>query len=208
MWSSFVESVRSFEGALRVIALDDSADAEVSEEIADILNSGARGTNVEVEHVVHPKNLGQRRSLEIGFSKIKGAAYIHLQEDWVFAAGTPWIEHSAELLGAGIADIVWLRQHPQAMPEPCRHGEIEYRAIQSPWPGPGDNHPWHGFTYNPGLRRTVYSHTAPDTTERTVDHWFDQLGGRAVLLMPPVVEHIGDGHRSTRSIRGKHPSDA
>ena len=95
-------------------------------------------------------NLGQIKSIDIAYSQVKMPYIFHCEDDWEFYK-PGFIETSLDILRQDPAVLcVWLRAHDDTMGhqiEILPHGRYNYMALNF------DRY-WHGFTFNPGLRRT------------------------------------------------------
>lgn len=159
-----------------------------------------------VNLIVNEKNIGQVASIDKGYSFVKTPYIFHLEDDWEFYRDH-FIEKSLAILEYDKKIMqVWLRElydtntHPVES-EICYLKDIIYRYLQTN--ALGGN--WHGFTWNPGLRRlSDYKLVAPFSairedgdfnalTECHVGQKFFELGFRAVILEQGYVKHIGYG---------------
>jgi GT2 family glycosyltransferase len=167
-----------------------------------------------VEFRYNPKRVGQIRSADIAYTDADTPYIFHLEEDWDFYR-FGFIERSMEILeDRGNIICVWLRAHndvnghrPEPIPYRSGPSDIEYRVL--PY-----NHAriWHGFTFNPSLRRRSdwkahggYAAIAsfiperPWEAEAKIGHYYMRKGFRAAILDPDgYVRHTGDN----RGIRG------
>jgi len=167
-----------------------------------------------VEFRYNPKRVGQIRSADIAYADADTPYIFHLEEDWEFYRGG-FIERSMEVLEVRPDFIcVWLRAHNDTNGHPIaplqlRVGGVgaEYRIIRY-------NHAniWHGFTFNPSLRRksdweahggytklATFNPKRPWESEAAIGHYYMRHCFRAAILSEKgYVRHIGDN----RGIRG------
>lgn len=145
--------------------------------------------------------VGQSRAIDLGYSLVRTAYVFHCEDDWEFyRAG--FIEKSLDVLRVDLACMnVWLRAwddtngHPFRFKSDCRtHGILEtgYLGV------------WHGFAWNPGLRRTgdmrkflplteVYDKPGAHG-EVLMNKRFFEAGYHAVVLDEGgYVRHLGTG---------------
>src|SRR5262249_43460816 len=103
--------------------------------------------------------LGQIAAIDRAYALVDTPYIFHCEEDWEFYE-TGFIEASMTILEANRNVItVWLRAHDDTNGHPldenflgiaktsCGH-EVKYKKIALDYEGC-----WHGFTFNPGLRR-------------------------------------------------------
>jgi GT2 family glycosyltransferase len=95
-------------------------------------------------------NLGQIKSIDVAYSHVKTPYIFHCEDDWEFYK-PGFIEASLDILKQDPAVVcVWLRAHDDTMShtiERLPHGRYNYMSLNF-------DRFWHGFTLNPGLRRT------------------------------------------------------
>lgn len=106
-----------------------------------------------IEWISTGENVGQMAAIDYAYSRV-GTPYIfHLEDDWEFFR-SGFIEKSLAILRAEPKCLqVWIRplddmnDHPLVGHE-FRTGEIPWRRLAY-----GHYGVWHGFSFNPGLRR-------------------------------------------------------
>jgi glycosyltransferase involved in cell wall biosynthesis len=107
-------------------------------------------SNVKFIHT--GENVGQTRAVDYAYSFVKTELIFHCEDDWQFYAGG-FIEESKEILKReSKCLLVWLRAHNDTNQHPHKDGimALDCRGV------------WHGFTFNPALRRTSdYKFVAP-----------------------------------------------
>jgi hypothetical protein len=156
--------------------------------------------------------VGQIAAIDYAYSFVGTPYVFHLEDDWEFDAGG-FIEHSLELLEHLPCCIqVWLRalhdtnHHPLGKEMETAAG-IHFRKVQR-----GYLDKWFGFSFNPGLRRTIdydrlgkygchvnYDRVLPVEAECGLSQLYDKLGFYAVALAENsgagYVRHIGFARR-------------
>jgi hypothetical protein len=158
------------------------------------------------------KRIGQIRSIDYAYSLVKTKYIFHCEDDWEFYH-CGFIEPSLELLKLDPKILqVWLRErndtngHP-VLPQKYLHNGISYQFMAYGYVG------YHGFSFNPGLRRLSdyelikpYSSVPYDNTmpfkgsrfyapEMEISEFYKNLGYKAAILENGFVKHIGDNHR-------------
>ena len=106
--------------------------------------------------------VGQIRAIDMAYAHVDSEYIFHCEDDWEFYAGG-FIEKSLEVLSGNRAVLqVWLRalndtnRHP--IRSPLLHAKgVPYRLMQTNFAS-DEWGTWHGFTFNPGLRRTSDAH--------------------------------------------------
>ena len=166
-----------------------------------------------VEFRYNPKRVGQIRSADIAYADADTPYIFHLEEDWEFYRGG-FIEASLDVLEERANIIcVWIRSEKDTnghRPDPIVYGARNgqnYKVM--PY-----NHAnlWHGFTFNPSLRRksdweahggytklATFNPKRPWESEAAIGHYYMRHCFRAAILSEKgYVRHIGDN----RGIRG------
>ena len=162
----------------------------------------------EVDFTVlhNEQQLGQMKSIERAYQEVKCDYIFHMEDDWVFYR-KGFIEDSFKVLNSDEKIMtVWLREttdtngHP-VLPElhKVSDNSIDYQLMMTNHKK-GDKS-WHGFTFNPGLRRLAdYQLIAPMSDypgEMEVSDIYHQHGFKAAIFPEGFVEHIGY-HRGIR----------
>jgi len=182
------------------IIVDDSGNHEVHEELK-------RSYPIETL-ILNDKNIGQIASIDKGYEQVKTPYLFHVEDDWEFYR-QGFIEKSLAILESDPKILqVWLREHydtnthpidPEiyTLPSGLQYKLMQINALQA----------WHGFTWNPGLRRlSDYKLVAPFSaimedgdfnalTECHIGQKYFELGFRAAILMDGYVKHIGYGQQ-------------
>lgn len=155
--------------------------------------------------IYNESNIGQVASIEKVYSMIDTPYIFHCEEDWEFYS-PGFIEKSFDVLEKDPSVItVWLRAHSDVNGHPIESKDQGgYRYMESDT----SRHPYYGFTFNPGLRRTSdYQCVAPWKETCSRPHFDDKewlfepdiailyksRGYRAAILTNPhgFVRHIG-----------------
>jgi hypothetical protein len=162
-----------------------------------------------VEWIENELKLGQIKSIDKMYSKINTEYIFHCEEDWFFTKES-FIEKSLEILENDTKIVnVWLRNlhdtngHP-VEDEIFNANGVNYRLLSL-----GYLNVWHGFSFNPGLRRlSDYNLIKPYfglvdikiinsgvyiDFEAEAGIKYKELGFRSVILTEKHVEHIGWG---------------
>ncbi len=147
--------------------------------------------------------LGQLRSIDRAYSLVKTDYIFHCEDDWLFYR-SGFIENSFSILLENEKVInVWLREqndtndHPLETTVHQTSDGINYTYLE-----PGFQGGFHGFTFNPGLRRTKdydlikpYSNW-PDEIDLSNEYYL-KYQFRGVILLDGYVRHLGS-HRKIR----------
>lgn len=109
---------------------------------------------VSTKFIVNDQNIGQIQSIDKAYKEVNTPYIFHCEDDWEFFK-SGFIEESFKILDADNKVItVWLRSHSDTMRHPIeqvitKNNNVEYYYLTIGYLGK-----WHGFTLNPGLRRT------------------------------------------------------
>lgn len=198
-----LESFRQFNTypVAECILIEDSGKAGCNEHLQALLP-------FPVRTLYNPRNLGQIPSVDIAYGYVRTPFIFHCEDDWeFFRAG--FIEDSLAILNKDPKVLnVWLRAHDDTNGHPIEdkdRGGYRYMAQHYA-------NCWHGFTFNPGLRRTrncMRLHPycdldvlIPKGKEQLSIHgevdlsiYFKLLGYRGAITLNEggYVRHIGDG---------------
>lgn len=168
----------------------------------------------QLEIMANQQQLGQIASVDRAYQQVTTPWIFHCEDDWQFTA-SGFMGHSLDIM-QDRADIitVWLRcwtdtnGHPLDPPRPTE----PFRLLADTYRGK-----WHGFTFNPGLRRLGdYHKLAPfsglaclpfsppkrrkphqwQLGEADISMHYHRLGYRAAISARPegYVQHRGDDH--------------
>lgn len=153
------------------------------------------------------EQLGQMRSIEKAYSHVKTNYIFHCEDDWEFYR-PHFIEDSLEVLDYNHKIVtIWLREQNDTNGHDINKdiytcgNNIQYQELKTNFVKYEGASAWHGFTFNPGLRRTSdYKIIAPISDyqgEREVSEKYYQLGYKAAIFKTGYVKHIGF-HRGIR----------
>jgi hypothetical protein len=150
--------------------------------------------------IINKERKGQVYSIDKAYSYVTTPFIFHCEDDWEFYK-SGFIERSLEILtNNGHILQAWLREQQDTNGHPVEKREdLSYDLMALDW---GDK--WHGFSWNPGLRRlsdykTIdnYSKYQEETlaigTEAVLNKIYKDLGFRAAILREGYVKHIGEG---------------
>lgn len=178
-----------------VLVAEDSGDKRVFDVVQQFI-----GKFPEIEVIVNDPPLGQVKSIDKMYSRIKTEWIFHCEDDWEFFADG-FIEKSFLILDEfDQYSMVSLRDREkfgadQFFPGPHSVSGVEFFAID-----PSARPIWAGLSFNPGLRRMQdykvvgpYADLAVIALERHVSYCYQELGYSIVHLAEPAVRHIGAG---------------
>lgn len=104
--------------------------------------------------IKNEKNLGQIRSIDRAYQAVKSDYIFHCEDDWEFYR-SGFMEESLRILEAASHIVcVWIRSHNDTNGHPIARevyktaDGMPYQLLSTSYRGV-----WHGFTFNPGLRR-------------------------------------------------------
>jgi FkbM family methyltransferase len=158
--------------------------------------------------------IGQIAAIDIAYATVNTEFIFHCEDDWEFTA-PGFIEKSLKVLRHNDSILqVWIRALDDTNTHPILDyllmaEEVPYRLLKWDHDG-GDTRIWHGFSFNPGLRRRrdyrlLGSFALLDPTrskrgyevEMAAAEFFRQRGFFAAILADEkgkgYVRHIGDG---------------
>ncbi|MES1926322.1 glycosyl transferase [Salinisphaera sp. T31B1] len=182
----------------KAILVEDSADADtyarVRVDFADMFD----------EVLCNDPKKGQIASIDHAYAHVDTPYIFHCEDDWLFLRGG-FIEESLSVLERDPSLItVWLRELWDTNKHRIER-DIHYtpKGVMYRNVAVEDELDWHGFTFNPGLRRlSDYQRIQPFTAvghEYEINKRYWELGYHAAILERGAVEHLG--HR--RSERKK-----
>jgi hypothetical protein len=185
-----------------MIVIDDSGNEDVQQEIADYLDAVRFKNRYGVRFLKNKENIGQVRSIDKAYTEVTTPYIFHCEEDWEFykhgfmERSIDVLEHDKNIM------MVWLREVTDTNGQPVEQevhsvNETAYRLVSQGFQGI-----WHGFTWNPGLRRTEdYNKVKPFSqygenheaaiAECLVGQEYHKLGYRGAILTEGYVKHIG-----------------
>jgi len=192
----------------RYIIIDDSASVKTQKEIEDYVTL----FDVDMMFIFNKTNIGQVNSIDSAYSFVDTDYIFHCENDWEFLE-RGFIEKSMAILEADPKILtVWLRGgndtngHPVEMNKSYAIYDTELQNKITDYylmsvNALGGN--WHGFTWNPGLRRkSDYEIVKPfgqfiepndfaALTECRIGIKYFELGYRAAILPEKYCKHIG-----------------
>lgn len=150
----------------------------------------------EIKLIITENRIGQLKAVDLLYSKVNTDYIFHCEDDWNFKK-TGFIESSLYALQN---DPKILQVHLRAPSDLNGHpvsnsysiGEVQIRKLIYDYMGI-----WHGFSFNPGLRRKIEMDMIGKFSKFKYEHefsaFFKNLGFYAIVLDEPdgYVEHIG-----------------
>ena len=174
-----------------ILIVEDSEDKGIFDVIDKV---GGDGISV----IVNSPPLGQMKSIDLVYSKVRTDWIFHCEDDWEFFSNG-FIEKSFSILKTfEHISMVSLRPRSELNPlirntPPLRLNGIQYFSAE-----PSLHPEYFGYSFNPGLRRlSDYRKVAPvadlPAGERDVSYCFKRLGYTMGYLEEPAVRHMGGG---------------
>lgn len=181
--------MNTYAGVKEIIVVEDGADdpsAVCSKHGARLIRCGAR--------------IGQARAVDLAYAEVTTPLIFHCEDDWEFYK-PGFIEKSKAILAADPSTmIVWLRAWDDTNNHPLSFeaSDDSFGAIALDFLDT-----WHGFSFNPGLRRLAdykalggFTHLDPNgeigVAEREASMRYRAMGYRAVILdRTGYVRHTG-----------------
>jgi hypothetical protein len=182
------------------IIAEDSGNPQIHQEIKSLYP--------DYTLIANPKNVGLVKNIDNGYAMVKTPYIFHCEDDWEFTR-SGFIEKSLEVL-LYYPEImqVWIRALNDTNTHPIEEkifyaGDTEFRYVAENV----DKGRWHGFSWNPGLRRkSDYDMIGPfdniatglkaGEREMYVGMAFHKKGFRAAILPEGYVHHIGTGPKN------------
>ena len=195
-----------------MIVIDDSGDKLEHWKMQVYLDRIDFSNIYKVKFIANEENIGQVRSIDKAYSEVTTPYIFHCEEDWEFYKHG-FLEKSLEVLKADEKIItVWLREltdtntHPYD-PTVYTANQVQYHLLSLNF-----QNIWHGFTWNPGLRRkSDYDLIKPfiqygegqeaAIAECHVGQEYKNLGFRGAILTEGAVRHAGGKESTRNSIR-------
>lgn len=177
-----------------IIIIDNSEIIDAYDKIKDITNR--IGCNAKI--IINEVNIGQVSSIDVAYSLVTTEYIFHCEDDWEFF-DTGFIELSLNVL-ENVSNIVNINlrvrfdgekgsMHPIINPMKTKDNVI-YHLYELGYLGE-----WHGFSWNPGLRRkSDYDLIKPYKqygSESGVGNKYKDLGYFAACLEKSYCKHIG-----------------
>lgn len=175
-----------------------------------IEDSGVKGINDELKRIYpdilwieNSKRLGQIASIDKAYSFVSTPYIFHCEDDWEFYR-SGFIEASMNVLETHPNIInVWLRERSDMNGHP-----IEFEANNFAWLAHNYQGIWHGFTFNPTLKRvldyqilgkygaiTKFNRQKPYESEAKIGNFYKSIGFKAVILNKGYCRHTGGGRQ-------------
>jgi len=164
--------------------------------------------------ILNPKNRGQIACVDDAYSRVTTPYIFHSEDDWEYRR-SGFIEKSLTILET-LPNVmqVWIRGIEDTNGHPIKPAMLSLENIQYRYVDDLPTLTWHGFTFNPGLRRLVDfqkimplkdlgkdgvwpsgrnpGKPLPDfAVECEIGEAFYQLGYDAVTLLDEYCVHIG-----------------
>jgi hypothetical protein len=169
-------------------------------------DSGIKGINTELQ-AKYPQidfindgiKHGQIKSIDSMYKQVTTPYIFHCEDDWQFYR-KGFIEESLSILTKHHEVLtVWLRAKNDTNGHP-----FQWSAKHNANKVKTDFRGWHGFTFNPTLKRlsdyhrigsyselTTFDPENPAKSEKQIGHVYKDLGYIALLSKQPYVKHIG-----------------
>lgn len=169
----------------------------------------AKFTDIEFTVLSNTVQLGQMKSIDRAYSAVTSEYIFHCEDDWEFYR-KGFIEESFKVLDADPKVVtVWLREqddtndHPIEAPILTCGPEFNtpYQLLMRNYKQPRNGSVWHGFTFNPGLRRledyNIFAPIGELGGEINMSQFYYDKGFKAAIFPNGFVRHIGY-HRGIR----------
>ena len=191
----------TYEHINQFIIIDDSGNPDTKNSIENITSNC--GFQFEPQIILNEKNIGQVSSIDKAYENVINDYIFHMEDDWEFY-DYGFIEESLAILETyPEIMIVWLRNHNDTNGH--RLEKLDNYDFKLPKLNCGN---WHGFTWNPGLRRlSDYNLVKPfhknANSEEKASVFYMKKGFRSAISKKELgyVKHIGNNERSTAFMR-------
>jgi hypothetical protein len=186
------------------IIIDDSGNKNVHEDLKYQYSA-------EYFHLIlNEQNIGLIPSIDKAYSKVRTPFIFHTEDDWEFTRAG-FIEKSVKILQNERNIMqVWLRGDKNPNGHPIEPEVFETDGVQYKLVGTYQHSVWHGFTFNPGLRRLSEYNLIKPYDDIHLDEnrgigvqenhigrvLFEQYGFRAATLLDEYCYHTGDFNRT------------
>ena len=153
-----------------------------------------------IKFIDNPKNIGQVRSIDKAYAMITTPYVFHMEEDWEFYK-EGFIEACLEVIDLDEKIIcVWTRDqsdilHPLLSDVYLTESGNKIQRVS--W---GFDGHWHGFTFNPSLKKMIDYPTDGYTTigrELELSKYYYSLGYFAMAFKEGYCKHAGWGRHVT-----------
>jgi hypothetical protein len=183
--------------------VEDSGDPIIATKIID--------TFPDWDLIFNHKKRGVIHCIDDAYSHVKTPYIFHLEDDWEFTKGG-FIEDSLKILESNPNILqVWLRGENDPNGHPIEPEVKEVQGVKFRMVSTHQWGVWHGFSFNPGLRRlSDYNLIAPYSSvyidqysmlnqgvqENHIGRvYFEQYSFRVATLLSEYCIHIGQGRR-------------
>jgi len=175
----------------KYIIIEDGLCDRSEEIVSEVLNGQ------EFDYIRNVENLGQLKSIDVAYSRVRTDYVFHMEEDWAFVSGG-FIERSLELLKSEERCLyLSLRAANDQQGHPVGRSSLNDAYLEySPfWKGC-----WVGFGFNPSLRRMTDYHcliggaSSYNSREIAIGIFYYLIGRRIFVLdykEQPFVLHTG-----------------
>lgn len=186
----------------KFIVIDDSGDWNFHKELMSTIK--------DVTFILNVENLGLIKSIDVAYSHVNTPYIFHCEDDWLFLK-SGFIEDSLQIL-ENYPEImqVWIRSDQNPNGHPIEPELMEINGVKFKMVGTYQHNVWHGFSFNPGLRRLKDYQLIAPYSEIHLDEnrgigvqenhigrvLFEQYGFRAATLIPEYCIHIGGYQRT------------
>ncbi len=177
----------------KFIIIDNSGDRRV-------LKYNQKTSPIDFKVILNETNIGQVASIDKAYSLVETPYIFHLEDDWQFY-NTGFMSKSLDVLESrpDIVNINLRRRfsgirgsmHPLDKIDIVTPGGTKYHEYQTGFLGM-----WHGFSWNPGLRRLsdykLIGNYKQHVNEEGVGKFYFENGFKSACLEETYCEHIGE----------------
>ncbi|MCL1123023.1 glycosyltransferase family 2 protein [Shewanella surugensis] len=165
----------------------------------------AKFPTVQFTVLLNEQQLGQMKSIDKAYNNVTSEYIFHCEDDWEFYK-KGFIEASFKVLDSDDKVVtVWLREQNDTNKHPieaelfyCDDNATPYQIMQRNYHNPQE---WHGFTFNPGLRRLqdyqIFAPIGELGGEYEMSQLYFEHDFKAAIFPKGFVRHIGY-HRGIR----------
>jgi hypothetical protein len=182
------------------IITEDSGNPRINEKVR------SRTEHLPIVWIEPRHRVGQIQSIDRAYAHVTTPYIFHLEEDWQFYRPGFLLQSKQVLETDPKVCNVWIREPGDRNGHPCEATKRGPGALQYAYMTLGYKKVWHGFTFNPGLRRLSeyqkigpYAKLAhfdpanPAAAEAQVGNAYFRAGMRGATLLQGYVKHIGGG---------------
>jgi hypothetical protein len=169
--------------------------------------------SIRIEWISTGRRVGQIAAIDYAYSRVRTPYIFHMEDDWEFYRHH-FIERSLAVLKRNPKCLqVWIRAVKDTQKHPVEPLEYEQDGVTWRRLAPEyvfGGYPWHGFSFNPGLRRlrdyisiggygrhARFDHANPGAAESSIGKVFRRRDFYAAILADSAghgyVRHIGRG---------------